>query len=118
MSNESQEQERLKRLREQQLRARDPHVKQRQHQKMTAERERKRDTSYTLGDLWQDIPLVVRYAVGGFLLGLLVSLILSSLWDSPWLKIVSIAIVIALTVFSGIVGNAIAVREKVKDLMR
>lgn len=118
MSNGNQEQERLKRLREQQLRARDPHVKQRQHQRMTAERERNRDKSYTLSDLWQDIPLVVRYALGGFLLGLLVSLILPLMWDSPAVKMVSVVIVIALTVFSGIVGNAVAVREKVKDLIR
>ena len=118
MSNGNQEQERLKRLREQQLRARDPKAKQRQYQHRIAERERNRDKSYSLGKLWRDIPLVLRYAIGGFLLGVLISLILPSFWDSPWVKTVSIIIVIALTAFSGIVGNAVAAREKVKDLMR
>ncbi len=118
MLDGNKEQERLKRLREQQLRARDPHVKQRQFQRTTAERERKRDKSYSLGKLWHDLPLVLRYSLGGFLLGLLISLILPTLWDSPLVKIVSIIIVVVLTIFSGIVGNAVAVRENVKDLMR
>jgi len=115
MFDGNQEQERLKRLREQQLRARDPHVKQRKFQRRTAERERKRDKSYSLGDLWKDIPLMVQYLLGGFLLGVLVILILPLIWISPWVKIVSIGAALVIIIFSGIIGNAVAVRENLKD---
>ena len=118
MSNENQEIERLKRLREQQLRARDPHVKQRQFQRTSAERERKRDTSYSLRKLWRDLPLILRYSIFGFLFGLLVFFMLPLFWDSPWVTIVSIVIVLVITIFSALVGNAVAAREKIKDLIR
>ncbi|MBC8336964.1 MAG: hypothetical protein ISR59_13135 [Anaerolineales bacterium] len=118
MFDGNQEQERLKRLRDQQLRARDPHVKQRKFQRRTAERERKRDNSYTLGDLWKDIPLMVRYLLGGFLLGGLVILILPLIWDSPWVKIVSFVAALAIIIFTGILGNAVTVRENLKDFTR
>jgi len=70
---------------------------------MTAERERNRDKSYILDDLWQDISLVVKYVVGGFLLGLLISL------DSALLMGFS---------FGKGRFHRCSVREKVKDLMR
>lgn len=118
MLDNDQEQERLKRLRQKQLSARDPHVKQRQFQRTTAERERNRDRSYTLGDFWRDIPLVVRYALGGFLVGATVFIALPYFWDSPWTKFVSFLAVIAFTAFGGVIGNAVATRENIKDLMR
>jgi len=70
MLDGNQEQERLKRLREQQLRARNPKKKEQQFQRITADHERRRDRSYTLNDLWKDTPIIIRYMLIGFLLGL------------------------------------------------
>lgn len=118
MSNGNQEQERLKRIRDQQLQARNPKKKQQQFQRRTAERERNRDRSYTLADFWSEIPLVVRYVVVGFLIGVVVAVILPFFWESPWVKIVGLGIVVAISAFSGILGNAVATRDNIKDLMR
>ncbi len=118
MLDNNQEQERLKRLREKQLSARDPHVKQRQFQRTTAERERNRDRSYTLVDFWRDIPLVIRYALGGFLLAVVIVIFLPFFWESEWRSTVSLLIVVALTAFGGVVGNAVTTRENIKNLMR
>ncbi len=118
MLDGKQEQERLKRLRDKQLTARDPNVKERQFQKMSAERERKRDRSYTLSDLWYDMPIVVRYVLVGFLLGGMVYIALPKLWDSPWAKLVSIGILVLVTAYSAVLGNGVATREDLKDMMR
>ncbi len=118
MSNGNQEQERLKRLREQQLRARDPHAKQRQHQQMTAQRERKRDKSYSLGRAWRDIPHIWRYSLYGFALGIMVLLVLPLLWESASAQLCAIAAIIVFTIFGGMLGNAIDIRENIKDLTR
>jgi VIT1/CCC1 family predicted Fe2+/Mn2+ transporter len=118
MLDGNQEQERLKRLREQQLRARNPKKKEQQFQRITADHERRRDRSYTLNDLWKDTPIIIRYMLIGFLLGLLIAVALPLFWQSPWLKLVSLVVIVAITAFSGIVGNAVAARDKIKDLMR
>ena len=114
----NQEQERLKRLREQQLRARNPNKKEQKFQRTTAERERNRDRSYTISDFWRDIPLVVRYALSGFLVGVLIAIALPFFWQSQWTTFVSLLVIVALTAFSGILGNAVATRDKIKDLTR
>jgi hypothetical protein len=81
----SKEQERLKRLRESQLTDRDPLVKQRQFQRTSAQKERKaRGKRYTLGQAWRTIPHIYRSPFIGLLLGLVVLLVLPSLWDSSW----------------------------------
>jgi len=118
MSNGSQEQERLRRLRERQLADRNPNVKQQQFQRLTSQRERKRDKSYSLGRMWSDIPHVWRYSFYGLLLGVLVLLVLPLFWSSSWVLPCSIAAILVLTIFGGVVGNAVDSREEIKDLMR
>jgi len=116
MSN--QEQERLRRLRKRQLADRNPNVKQQQFQRMSAQRERKRDKSYSLGRAWNDIPHVWKGSLYGLFLGLLIILVLPYFWDSSWTFIVSILATIITTMFGAIVGNAIDSREEIKNLMR
>lgn len=75
MPADSQEQERLKRLRERQLADRDPLVKQRQFQRSTARREKRlKKQTYTLGKMWKDIPYVWKGFSYGLILGLVVFL--------------------------------------------
>ncbi len=118
MSNENQEQERLRRLKEQQIRARNPQKKQQQFQRMTAQRERKKDRSFSLARAWRDIPHIWRYSIYGFVLGILVLLILPLLWNSPSAQLCSFVAILVFTIFGGMVGNAIDVRENIKDLTR
>jgi hypothetical protein len=116
MSN--QEQERLRRLRERQLADRDPKVKERQFQRMTAQREQKRDKSYSLARAWGDIPHIWRSSFYGLLVGLFIMLVLPYFWDSSWTFLVSVLATIVTTMFGAVVGNAIDAREELKNLMR
>ena len=118
MSNGNQEQERLRRLRERQLADRDPQIKQRQFQRVTAQRERERDKSYSLGRIWGDIPHVWKGGFYGLVLGTLVMLVLPIFWTSSWTFIVSIAAIVIFTMFGAIIGNAVDTREEIKNLIR
>ena len=72
MSNQpNEEQQRLMRLREKQISTRDPHIKTRKFNQYVAERERKRDKSLSLGEIWSVIPHVWKGGVLGLLIGLI-----------------------------------------------
>ena len=119
MPGNSQEQERLKRLRERQLADRDPHVRQRQFQRSTAQRERRLSKqSYSLGKMWKDIPHVWKGSFYGLLLGLVVFLIVPTFWQSPWAFMISFVALVVFILFGILVGRAIDTRENIKDLMR
>ena len=75
--------ERLMRLRDKQISARDPLVKERKFDRMAAERERKRDKSISLMEFWTAIPQALRSGFFGLLVGLALLKIVTGLWDSP-----------------------------------
>ena len=111
----SDEQERLKRLRERQLTARDPLVKVRKEQQHTAERERKRDRSVSLVQAWRDIPRIWRSVVWAMLLGGVAIGVLSSfLEDALWSILGGIGIAVLFLLFAVIIGNALNVRDGIK----
>jgi hypothetical protein len=115
----SNEQERLKRLRERQLTDRDPHVKQRQFQRTAALKERKaRGRRYSLGEAWRTIPHIYRSPFIGLLLGLVVLLILPSLWDSPWAFWTSLGVTGFFLLVGVLTGRAQDVNEILKDSIK
>jgi hypothetical protein len=115
----NQEQQRLKRLRESQLTDRDPHVKQRQFQRIAAQKERKaRKKRYTLGEAWRTIPNIYRSPFIGLLLGLVVLLILPSLWDSPWAFWVGLGTTLFFVLIGVFTGRAQDVQENLKDALK
>ena len=118
MSEDNQEQERLKRLRERQLADRDPHVRQRQFQRMTAQREKKHRRPYSFGKMWSDIPHTWKGFFYGAVLGTVVLLVLPMAWPSPWAIPCSAMALIVFAMFGVILGRAIDSRENIKDLLR
>jgi hypothetical protein len=108
------EQERLMRLRERQLSVRDPQEKQRKFNQMASERERNRDDSESLGEMWATIPSVWKWGLFGLVVGLLLIAILPRYWVSPWATPVSIIAAIALLAVSIIIGRAIDLRDAIK----
>ena len=80
----SQDQERLRRLRDQQLRARDPLSKQRRMDKEIAQKRRRMRESFSFGGMWRDLPHRLRGAFVGGLIGLGVLLIAPSLIEGSW----------------------------------
>ncbi|OGT28667.1 MAG: hypothetical protein A2Z17_00500 [Gammaproteobacteria bacterium RBG_16_66_13] len=80
----SQEQERLRRLRDQQLRARDPLSKQRRMDKEISQKRRRMRETFSFGGMWRDLPHRLRGAFVGGLIGLGVLLVAPSLIAAPW----------------------------------
>ena len=110
----SQEEERLRRLRERQLTDRDPLVHQRRVQRTTAVRTRKAIKSFSFKESLNAIPRVWVGAFVGLLLGLAVLLILPMLWTSPFALLVGILAAIIFMIFGVITGNAFDLRNNIK----
>jgi hypothetical protein len=115
----SDEQERLKRLRERQLTDRDPLVKQRQFQRVAAQKEqRARAKKYSLGEAWRTIPHVYRSPIVGFLVGAGITFVLPMAWNSPWAFWVGVIATVGLIIFGLVTGQALDIRENLKDSIK
>ncbi|MEW5938370.1 MAG: hypothetical protein AB1750_01800 [Chloroflexota bacterium] len=115
----SNEQERLRKLRERQLTDRDPLVKQRQFQRASAQKERKaRAKGTSLGEEWRMIPHVYRSPLIGFLVGAGITIALILLWDSSWAFWVGVGATVLLIVFGLVTGQALDIRENLKDSIK
>jgi len=118
MSNHD-EQERLKRLRDRQLAARDPHIKQRKREQIYVQREKRIASKKTsFADMWRDIPHTIKGPLYGLITGLVIFILLPNFWNSSWTLIVSLGIVIILTMMGLLIGRGIQTREDLKDLTR
>lgn len=118
MSNGKQEQERLRRLQESQLADRDPNVKQRQFQRMSARRESRKKDRVTLRSIWGDISYAWKGFFLGLVLGTLILIVLPIFWVSQWAEICSAIAIVVLAIFGTMIGRAIDAREEIKRLAR
>jgi hypothetical protein len=114
----SQEQERLKRLRARQLAERDPLIKQREFQRMGAVKEKRAKKPSSLSKAWGDIPHVVKLPLYGLIFGIALIIILPYLWDSPWTFLVGAGITIVIMIFGVMTGNALDLRDDIKDNLK
>ncbi len=76
--------ERLRRLRERQLRDRDPLARQRRLDGEIARKQRRLRQSFSLGRMWAEIPHRWRGLILGLIVGLLLLLAAPSLIAAPW----------------------------------
>jgi hypothetical protein len=114
----SDEQEKLKRLRERQLAARDPLVKTRKLQQFSAERERGLDKSVSLRQAWQTIPRVWRSALWAFLLGGLTLAVLSTFLPTLWAVLGAVGLALGFLIFAIVLDNALDTRDEIKRLTK
>ncbi len=112
------EQERLKRLRERQIADRDPLVKQRKHQQVYTAKARRMRKSFKLSEAWADIPKIIRMPFYGLILGVAVTFILPILWNSPFALWAGLLAMVLLIVFGVILGNALDIRDRIKDNLK
>jgi hypothetical protein len=110
-----QEQERLKQLRERQLQARDPLAKQRKFQQNSAVKEKRMRKKFTLSGAWSEIPHVIKAPFYGLILGTLLTFILPSFWNSPYTILVGIGITLIFMLFGVVFGNALDLRDEIKN---
>lgn len=112
------EQERLMRLREKQLSTRDPHIKRRKFNQYAAERERKRDKSLSVAEVWGVIPQVWKWGLFGFILGGLGLALVPKYWISPWALPVMLVLLIVLVLLGITIGNAMDLRDAIKKQLK
>jgi hypothetical protein len=115
----SNEQEKLKRLRERQLTDRDPLVKQREFQRTTAQKERKASKKrYTMGEAWRTIPHIYRSPFLGLVIGVGTMFILPILWNSEWAFWVAVGVTV-FAIFVGLLaGRAQDIRDELRDSIK
>ena len=113
------EQERLKRLRERQLAARDPHKQQQKREQIYVQREKRiASKKMTFAEMWRDIPHTIKGPLYGLVAGLVIFILLPIFWNSTWTLIVSIGITFFLIVMGSLIGRSIQTREDLKELTR
>jgi hypothetical protein len=124
MGNKSDEIDRLTRLRDEQLRARDPHAKGREFERRNVVRRRLRaEQRITFIDMLKDFPYKWRGTIVGALIGLAILLVLPPVIEtiSPatveviWLQLVGLAAVIVLAIVGFILGSSFDWRDELRD---
>ncbi len=110
-----QEQERLKQLRERQLQARDPLANQRKFQRNSAIKEKRMRKKFTLSGAWKDIPHVIKVPFYGLILGVILTFILPTFWDSPYTILAGIGVTVIFILFGVILGNSLDLRDEIND---
>lgn len=119
MSNQpNDEQQRLMRLRDKQVSARDPLVKKRQFNQHAAERERKRDKSFSWAEAWGVIPQVWKGGFFGLLLGLLLLGLVTKAWISSWALPLMLIVTLIFVIVGVIIGNALDLRDDIKKQIK
>ena len=113
----SEEQERLRRIRDQQLEARDPLKKQRRQDQHIARKQRKYTRSFSFEAMLDELP--ARWV--GFLIGLMVGgfaiLFLPLIFDVPWIDYATIGGTFFLMLIGFSLGRAIDMQDSIKDLL-
>lgn len=110
-----QESERLKRLRDRQLADRDPLVKQHKFQRDSSIKERRMQKPFSLSKAWKDLPHVVKSPFYGLILGVIITLVLPYVWNSPYATLVGAGITLVLLIFGVVAGNSLDLRDDIRD---
>lgn len=89
MNRQEDERQRLQRLREQQLKNRDPTAKKTQQYQRTVSRYRSHQKKTTARRIISELPAKFWYMVIGTLLGAILALVLNIFFTEPWVKTAS-----------------------------
>jgi hypothetical protein len=118
VSKRDDEVERLIRLRDQQLRARDPQMKDRKLQHGIAKRYRRSREPFSLKKLWTDVDQKWRGIILGAFLGFIILVALPYFVKSNWTEFIGIGVLLFLTFLGFAIGQAADARDELQDLIR
>jgi hypothetical protein len=108
------EAERLKRLREKQLRDRDPLEHERKFQRNSSVKEKRMQKPISLKEDWRKVSYTVKLPFFALIPGVIGTIILTSLWDSQYSTYIGTGLTIGFIIFAAVLGNAIDLREDIK----
>jgi hypothetical protein len=112
------ETEKLKRLRDKQLNARDPLRNERKFQRTMSVKEKRMRKPINLLEDWRMVPYVVKAPLFMLLLGIVGTVVLVRLWDWQYAVYVGIGAALALAIFGAVLGNALDLREDIKKHLK
>ncbi|HMU94871.1 MAG TPA: hypothetical protein PKE35_01575 [Anaerolineales bacterium] len=112
------EADRLKRLRERQLRDRDPLERERKFQRNSAIKEKRMRKPISLQEDWGKVSYTIKMPIYALLLGGIGTVILTKVWISPYAVYAGAGITIVLLIFGVLVGNAVDLREDIKKHLK
>jgi len=114
----TEEQKRLMRLRDRQVTARDPLVKNRKFNQQAAERERQRDKRFSLAEAWSILPHIFKGGLYGLIVGLLLLGLVTKAWISPWALPLMLAVTLICVIVGVIIGQALDLRDNIKKQIK
>ena len=112
------EAERLKRLREKQLKDRDPLEHERKFQHNTSIKEKRMQKPISLKEDWRRVPYIVKAPLFAFIFGVIGTIVLIRLWDWQYAIYAGAGVTIGLILFGALLGNAIDLREDIKKHLK
>lgn len=117
MGKQSDEIERLERLRERQLKARDPLAKQRRIERKVTARRRKLKKQESLLSILTDVPRKWQGVVIGALAGMLISIVLTMAVEATWAEYAGLGAVLFLVLVGYSIGQGLDARDELRELM-
>ncbi|OGO15602.1 MAG: hypothetical protein A2Z14_15125 [Chloroflexi bacterium RBG_16_48_8] len=117
MGNNNDELERLKHLRDQQLRARDPHKKQQQLQYNISRRYRESREPFNLKKMWREVEHKWRGLILGGFFGFVLLVALPHFVDSEWTELIGFGALLFLMLIGAAIGQAADARDELRDLI-
>jgi hypothetical protein len=118
MSNQIDDRERLRQLRDRQLRARDPRSADRRTHRTVAKRRGRRQKRVTITEMFTDVPAKWKGLFLGVLAGAAVWIALPLLFEGTWPGLVGLASLPVLAILGFIIGQAFQMRDELVDLTR
>ena len=109
-----QESEKLKRLRERQLKDRDPLIKERSFQHVTSIKEKRMRKPFSLKKEWKAVPHVIKVPLYCLILGVIIMAVLLLTWNSPYALYIGAGITVMLIIVGAISGYIMDYNDKIK----
>jgi Flp pilus assembly protein TadB len=116
MSYQDDERERLRRLRDRQLQARNPQRADARVMRQVAKRRGRRQRKVTPADMVRELPYKWRGLFLGVIIGMFIWLLLYALVEGAWVDLVGLASIVVLAFLGFALGQAFDVRDELKRL--
>jgi F0F1-type ATP synthase assembly protein I len=108
--------ERIRKIRDRQIKLRDPSVEQKRVQRQIARKRRSRVERFSFSTIFGDIPKMITGTLIGMMIGLLILLFLPYIFDGTWVDMVGIVAVVIGAIFGFFFGRAIDARDALGDI--
>jgi uncharacterized membrane protein len=110
--------ERFRRIRDEQIAARDPMVKVRKLDRSVSQKQRRMRESFSVVRMWTDIPKIWRYTIVGGLVGVVVLLVLPHFVPEPWGVLGGVGAIGILIILGFSLGWYEDSRDEIKHLVK